>query len=108
MDAAEGKRNGFGRILSVLLTGENGQKLLMALVVLAGGGNFIQGHNAEQENREDFNRAIGQIHAISDGYEAALETQKRLDEQIKIALANQQIMLNSIKRLEEQPTQKNP
>jgi hypothetical protein len=108
MDAAQGKRNGFGRILSVLLTGENGQKLLMALVVLAGGGNFIQGHQAEEENRADFNRAINEIHAISDGYQAALETQKTLDAQIKIALANQVIMLNSIKRLEEQQTQKNP
>jgi hypothetical protein len=95
--------------LTNLFKGENGQRLLMALVVLAGGGNLWQGHQAEVESREDFNRAISEIHAISDGYQAALETQKRLEEQIKTALANQVIMLDSIKRLEEsQSNQKNP
>jgi hypothetical protein len=48
--------------LTNLFKGENGQRLLMALVVLAGGGNLWQGHQAEVESREDFNRAISEIH----------------------------------------------
>jgi hypothetical protein len=104
---AQGKRNGPGGLLVTLLQGENGQKLLMALVVLAGGGNLWQGHQAEVETREDFARAISEIHAIANGYQTALETQKKLDTQVKTALANQQIMLDSIKKLEQQ-AQKNP
>jgi predicted Zn-dependent protease len=97
-------------ILAQLLAGDNGQKIVMALIVLAGGGNLIQGHQAEKETREDFDRAIAEIHNIAGGYKQAIETQKQLDAQLKTAIINQQAILESIKRLEEQvsPTQKNP
>jgi hypothetical protein len=95
-------------ILTQLLAGDNGQKIVMALIVLAGGGNLWQGHQAEQENREDFNHAIAEIHNIAGGYKVALETQKQLDAQLKTAILNQQEILESIKRIEQQtkPTPK--
>jgi hypothetical protein len=93
-------------ILTQLLAGDNGQKIVMALIVLAGGGNLLQGHQAEKETREDFDRAIAEIHNIASGYKTALEKQKELDAQLKAAILNQQAILDSIKRLEQQQTPK--
>jgi hypothetical protein len=107
-DARPAQGNRSDGILTTLLKGDNGQKIVMALIVLAGGGNLWQGHQAEQETREDFDRAINEIHAIAGGYKQAIETQKQLDAQLKIAILNQQAILESIKRLEQQasPTPK--
>ncbi|HXB10667.1 MAG TPA: hypothetical protein VNZ45_01670 [Bacteroidia bacterium] len=71
-----------------MLKGENGQKIVMALVVLAGGSNLWQGHSNEKETREDLEKAVKEIHDINAGYMKALD--------------KQQGMVDALKRIEDQ------
>jgi hypothetical protein len=66
-----------------LLQGDNGQKILMALVVLAGGGNLWQGTSAEKENRADFDKAITEIHSIHGAYNESIDRQKHIETMLK-------------------------
>ena len=71
-----------------------GNKLIVALIVISGGGNIWQTHLSEQTSTADIDRAIAEVHTLYGAVSEALERNKRveakLDELLKRSHDNQQ------------------
>jgi hypothetical protein len=65
-----------GKSLMSLLSGN---KLIMALIVISGGGNLWQTHVAEQTATGDVDRAISEIHMVYGAIGEALDRSKRVE-----------------------------
>ena len=74
---------GLGSSLTNLLAGENGQKLIMALVILAGGGNLISTDHSSRVSQADLQRAITEIHTVHEALEPMMSRQKEMSEHVK-------------------------
>lgn len=73
-----------GNWLSSLLSAGNGtQKLLVALIVISGGGNFLQTRNAEQVATGEMDRTIAEVHDLHGALNEALNRQKRLEDSLE-------------------------
>jgi len=65
-----------------IINGDNGQKLLMALVLLSGGGNFWNTQNSNRLSQEEIQRSLIEIHQLHDVLQPMLDRQKQMDENI--------------------------
>jgi hypothetical protein len=65
-------------LIANLLGGDNGQKLLMALVLLAGGGNILNTNNGNKVSQEEIQSTVKEVHELH----AALDGMKSRQEQI--------------------------
>jgi hypothetical protein len=65
-----------------LLSGDSGQKLLMALVVVAGGGNLWNTSNSNRISQEEIERALNEVHQLHDMLQPTLDRQKQMAEEI--------------------------
>jgi hypothetical protein len=72
-----------GKLLSLLLSsgGDVSVKLItLVLVVVTGGGNFFATNHLSNQEREDRDRAIREIHSVHDSIFEAIKRQKELED----------------------------
>jgi hypothetical protein len=72
-----------GKLLTLLLSsgGDVSVKLItLGLVVVSGGGNFFATNSLSNQEREDRDRAIREIHAVHDSIFEAIKRQKELED----------------------------
>ena len=54
-------------------------KLIVALIVISGGGNFWQTHQAEATSTTEINRAINEVHTLYGSINEALDRSRRVE-----------------------------
>jgi hypothetical protein len=59
-----------------------GNKLIVALIVLSGGGNLWQTHVAEESTTADVDRAIAEVHTVYGAINEALDRSKRVEAKV--------------------------
>jgi len=74
--------NGITSAITKLLSGDSGQKLIMALVVLAGGSNLLNTNSTARLNQDDLNRALQEIHALHQALDPMMNRQKTMADDV--------------------------
>lgn len=66
-----------------LLSGDNLQKIIAVLVIVAGGGNYVQNKVYDDRLNADIDRAVDQIHELHTDYKTAMERQQQMIDLLK-------------------------
>jgi hypothetical protein len=61
-----------------LLAGDNGQKLIMALVILAGGGNLLNTSSNNKVDQSEIESAIKEVHELHDALDPIIKRQQEM------------------------------
>ena len=69
--------------LGKLLEGENLQKVIACLVIVAGGGNFLQNRVEDSKLNKELDRAVQEIHDLHDSYNKSVERQRGMEDMLK-------------------------
>jgi hypothetical protein len=64
------------------LSGDSGQKILMALVVLAGGGNIMNTNSASRLSQEEPQTAVKEIHELHDALNGMKSKQDQISKDV--------------------------
>jgi outer membrane murein-binding lipoprotein Lpp len=70
-------------VLANLLGGDNGQKLLMALVLLAGGGNILNTNSNSKVSQEEIQSTVKEVHELHAALDGMRNKQNEMSENIK-------------------------
>jgi hypothetical protein len=64
------------------LSGDSGQKILMALVVLAGGGNIMNTNSASRLSQEEAQTAVRELHDLHDALNGMKSKQQQISDDV--------------------------
>jgi hypothetical protein len=79
---------GIGAIVSNLLAGDSGQKILMLLVVLGGGSNILTTNSNSKVSQAEVKNAVEEIHHLHEALDPITDRQKRIEDMLKKLVPN--------------------